>query len=213
MNLWEHYKAKTRALKKSKIVAHAAPRHGRQGQRFADMLEVGGAAPLKQEEISVVKDRTVRPPLHPPPSPPSPSPPSPLSTASNRSVRSWRNITLSPPSARAAEPHKPPTLSNKQATSNIARNKKYLPTDAQLDLHGCTSSEALAALEDFFYRMRVQKMRHLLIVTGKGTGIVKQTTQTFLERNKNIIAVQKTPAASQGGDGAIYVLLKKLAVK
>ncbi len=208
MNLWEHYKAKTRALKKNKVMAHGAPRHGGQGQRFADMLEVGGAAPLKQEEISVVNDRTVRPLPHPPP-----SPQFPLSTASNRSAKQWRKITLSPPSARTDEPHKTPTLSNKRATSNIARNKKYLPTDAQLDLHGCTSAEALAALEDFFYRMRVQKMRHLLIITGKGTGIVKQTTQAFLEKNKNLLAAQKTPAASQGGDGAIYVLLKKSAVK
>jgi len=86
--------------------------------------------------------------------------------------------------------------------------------DARLDLHGMTQEEACEALEDFMQRTVKAGARHLLIITGKGRGgegVLRRHLPQWLGQlveAKAILALR--PAALRhGGDGAVYVILKR----
>ena len=96
--------------------------------------------------------------------------------------------------------------------ARIKRSKKTLPIDGRLDLHGMTADQGFALLDDFFYNMRVGKRRHLLVITGKGSGVMKQTLQQFLAQRSAIISSYRSADRRHGGDGAYYILLKKSSV-
>ena len=64
-------------------------------------------------------------------------------------------------------------------TAVMKKSKTPLPIDGRLDLHGMTADQGFAALDSFFYRMRTNRHRRLLIITGKGTGVMKKTLQQF----------------------------------
>ncbi|MGI9461434.1 MAG: Smr/MutS family protein [Alphaproteobacteria bacterium] len=91
--------------------------------------------------------------------------------------------------------------------------KQKLPIAAQLDLHGYTPSEASHLLNNFFYQMRAKKKRHLLIITGKGKGVMKQILKEFLIKNNSIISHQQIADLRHGGSGATYIILKKSAMQ
>lgn len=59
----------------------------------------------------------------------------------------------------------------------MARKKKSrVPI---LDLHGCTKDQVFIKIEDF-----LRKHRHLpkiKIMTGKGSGVIQQTTKKYME--------------------------------
>ena len=93
--------------------------------------------------------------------------------------------------------------------ARIKRSKKTLPIDGRLDLHGMTADQGFALLDDFFYNMRVGKRRHLLVITGKGSGVMKQTLQQFLAQRSAIISSYRSADRRHGGDGAYYIVLKK----
>lgn len=89
-----------------------------------------------------------------------------------------------------------------------------MPIDGTLDLHGFTQTEAYSALQNFI-RFSVQRNRRcLLIVTGKGRmneGILRQSVPRWLKEpdlSQYILSVQ-TARPKDGGDGALYVLLRR----
>lgn len=62
---------------------------------------------------------------------------------------------------------------------------KNLPT---LDLHGCNRYEALLKMEEFI-NDNIKLKNHLIIVIhGKGLGILKKEIQEALRKNKRVIA-------------------------
>ena len=90
-------------------------------------------------------------------------------------------------------------------------------TQAQVDLHGNTRDEAKAALERFIQTSRVAGHRCVLVVTGRGLHsidqlpVLKQGVQTWLTRgrlSRHVLAFC-TARPSDGGSGAVYVLLRR----
>ncbi|OHC75594.1 MAG: hypothetical protein A3G18_00065 [Rhodospirillales bacterium RIFCSPLOWO2_12_FULL_58_28] len=88
--------------------------------------------------------------------------------------------------------------------------------EARVDLHGMTQHQAHGALADFIAKSYDSGRRCVLVITGKGrgglsAGVLRSGVPRWLNQSPNrekIISL--TQAASRdGGDGALYVLLKK----
>lgn len=85
------------------------------------------------------------------------------------------------------------------------------PIDAKLDLHGMTQENAHNALVSFIEKHIKLETRRLLVITGKGSGILRASLPRWLTApnlNKSILAFD-VAKAKHGGDGAYYILLKR----
>jgi DNA-nicking Smr family endonuclease len=93
--------------------------------------------------------------------------------------------------------------------------KGSLDIDAVIDLHGLTQAVAHAALFRFVLGSADLGRRCLLVITGKGngrgTGVLKAEVPRWLNEpslKPHILAVTRAQP-KDGGDGALYVLLKR----
>ena len=93
--------------------------------------------------------------------------------------------------------------------------KGEMGVDATLDLHGMHQDAAHAALLRFVERAAAGGQRCLLIVTGKGlregTGVLRAQVPRWLNEaslRPLILAIHRA-RPQHGGDGALYVLLKR----
>ncbi len=141
------------------------------------------------------------------------------------------------PIKREAKKEGPPPLVPGQLAGLDRRSgeklrKGQMPVEAKLDLHGMTQNAAHAAVARFVENQHAAGKRCVLIVTGKGgtradpyrakegsgrftfsagRGILKEALPRWLNEPRlraHIIAVQPASRA-HGGDGAVYVLLKR----
>ncbi len=93
------------------------------------------------------------------------------------------------------------------------RRGRY-PVQAEIDLHGMTSAEALAATNDFLTECAARRIRCVRIVHGKGLGsgergpVLKNAINYWLRQFDNVLAFCSAPA-TDGGAGAVYVYLKR----
>jgi len=92
--------------------------------------------------------------------------------------------------------------------------KGQLRIAAELDLHGLTANKARQMLDNFMARTgNTDNQSCIRIIHGKGYGsrdnlpIIKMYIQQWLQSNKNVLAYCSCKR-SDGGTGAIYVLLK-----
>ncbi|HUV33261.1 MAG TPA: Smr/MutS family protein [Devosiaceae bacterium] len=123
-----------------------------------------------------------------------------------------------PLSAMAQSASKPlePNLKRK-----IARGREAI--DSTLDLHGMRQADAHQALERFVLAASARGDRNVLVITGKGTtrgadtaapqpGVLRQAVPRWLSAPALSPYVSGSGAAarSHGGEGAIYVRLKRL---
>lgn len=94
--------------------------------------------------------------------------------------------------------------------------------EAVLDLHGKTENDAFSVVEDFIVRSYNAGKRCVIIITGKGLsvhsddifatkGILKKSVPQWLNapRLRAMVLVYKHPSARLGGDGALYILLRR----
>lgn len=98
---------------------------------------------------------------------------------------------------------------DKNTAENFRKGKAAI--DAMLDLHGMTQSNAHNALVAFIEKQVKLESRRLLVITGKGSGILRASLPRWLTApnlNKYILAFD-VAKAKHGGDGAYYVLLKR----
>jgi DNA-nicking Smr family endonuclease len=137
--------------------------------------------------------------------------------------------------ARPLKP-KPPKKSEKKksavtgpsgvngATEDRLRKGQVEP-DAKLDLHGMTEAAAHRALLRFLEGAAKRGNRLVLVVTGKGNprkeesaswmqsphGVLKQMVPRWLNQPEAaaLIASIRTAHVRHGGDGALYVYLRK----
>jgi DNA-nicking Smr family endonuclease len=91
-----------------------------------------------------------------------------------------------------------------------------LPIDARLDLHGLTTSKASERVVDFLRQMRAGGERCVLIIHGKGDylpggGVLRGEIVAWLSqgRARKYVAAFATAVARDGGEGAIYVALRR----
>ncbi len=127
--------------------------------------------------------------------------------------------------------HKHPNKHSRETTNIDYRTQQRLkrgkiPIDGRLDLHGMTQTQAYDALLEYIPVAHASDKRCLLIITGKGLphsgdiklvdrckhiGILKQKTPKWLGMpplSSYILDIQ-TARSNHGGEGALYVLLRR----
>jgi DNA-nicking Smr family endonuclease len=94
--------------------------------------------------------------------------------------------------------------------------KGHLPIEARVDLHGMVQSEAHGFLLHFLLRAHDRGLRHVLVITGKGTslgseGALKRAVPMWfsLPEFRMLISSYEPAARTHGGEGALYVRLSK----
>uniref|UniRef100_UPI0025EA420D Smr/MutS family protein n=1 Tax=uncultured Caulobacter sp. TaxID=158749 RepID=UPI0025EA420D len=126
-------------------------------------------------------------------------------------------LRLHPEDLQAPAP-KPP----KGPAGHIEPNRKLRivkerdPIGARLDMHGLDQDQARATLEGFIRRAYDDGHRAVLIITGKGKvgqGVLRQRTPEWLAGPavREMIAGVSTADQRHGGEGALYVALKRKA--
>lgn len=120
-----------------------------------------------------------------------------------------------PPQARAL-----PHLTHGHSPGVDARNAErlrrgQLSIEARIDLHGMTQDAAHAALVGFVARGYDAGRRCVLVITGKGlregTGVLRAAVPRWLNepRLRGMILAFSHAQPRDGGEGALYVLLKR----
>lgn len=107
-----------------------------------------------------------------------------------------------------------PISLDRRTRQKIARGHHEI--DARLDLHGYTQAEAHAVLLGFLHRTQLRGGRIALVITGKGRGgeigALKRAVPLWLAlpEFRSLVIGFDTAAISHGGEGALYVRLKKV---
>jgi DNA-nicking Smr family endonuclease len=118
-------------------------------------------------------------------------------------------------------PPRPPELApgriagvDKRLAERLKRGQ--LAIEAMLDLHGLTQEEAHRQLDGFLAQSAHAGRRCVLIITGKGiwrteAGILREMVPRWLNEPPNRARVLAIAHAQprHGGEGALYVLLKR----
>lgn len=91
-----------------------------------------------------------------------------------------------------------------------------LALEARIDLHGLFQSEAHNVLLDFIIRAHERGLRHVLVITGKGSsmgseGALKRALPLWFSKPefRFFISSYETAARNHGGEGAFYVRLSR----
>lgn len=92
-----------------------------------------------------------------------------------------------------------------------------LPIDSRLDLHGMRVREARGQLDLFLRTMRARKERCVLVIHGKGEhspqgiGVLRGEIAAWLSQGPSSqhVAAFVTATEHDGGEGAVYVLLRR----
>ena len=92
-----------------------------------------------------------------------------------------------------------------------------VPIDARIDLHGMVLAEARGHLDLFVRTMRARGERCLLVIHGKGKhspgglGVLRGEIAAWLSQRpaSEHVAAFATAVDDDGGEGAVYVLLRK----
>jgi DNA-nicking Smr family endonuclease len=94
--------------------------------------------------------------------------------------------------------------------------------DARIDLHGMTQTEAHAALRRLLQRSQASGAKFVLVITGKGEpnaplngrGVLRRQVPQWLAlpEFRRYVAGFDVAHAGHGGEGALYVRLRKAAL-
>jgi DNA-nicking Smr family endonuclease len=94
--------------------------------------------------------------------------------------------------------------------------KGRLDLDARIDLHGLFQEEAHALLHSFILRAHDRGLRHVLVITGKGSsmgseGALKRAVPMWFGKPefRHLISSWESSAPNHGGEGALYVRLSR----
>lgn len=151
---------------------------------------------------------------------PEPEPSSPPS----RPVRTFRPEGPAMPAYRPPYALAAPKLAETPIEPNLRRRlaRGRVPIDAVLDLHGMTQEEAHGALIRFVSRRAARGDRTVLLITGKGLkktgylqieqrGILRYAVPRWLAEPPlaELVAGVDTAHTGHGGEGALYVRLRK----
>ena len=128
-----------------------------------------------------------------------------------------KSAAIAPAPSRSVPPKSPPAAAplEKRLKQKIARGSQ--PIDARLDLHGHTQAEAHGALLRFLRRTQSRGGRLVLVITGKGVrgesgGVLKRAVPMWLglPEFRDMVIGFDTAAISHGGEGALYVRVRKV---
>ncbi|MBI1404848.1 MAG: DNA mismatch repair protein MutS [Caulobacter sp.] len=114
---------------------------------------------------------------------------------------------------RARVPPPPAPLEPNRARRVV---REHDPIAGRLDLHGLTVDHARPTLERFIFAAFDRGDRVVLVITGKGNqgeGIIRRLTPEWLSAPplRAMIAGVQPAHRRHGGDGALYVAIKRRA--
>ena len=86
-----------------------------------------------------------------------------------------------------------------------------LPIEARLDLHGLNQDQAHGRLNQFIEHAQSRALRCVLVITGKGGGVLKRQVPIWLNmpRLRSHILAFNPARRRDGGEGALYVLIRR----
>lgn len=86
-----------------------------------------------------------------------------------------------------------------------------LPIDARLDLHGLRPDDAREKVLEFLKEKRARGERCVLVIHGKGEGVLRGEIAAWLSqgRGREHVAAFATAREEDGGEGALYVALRR----
>lgn len=157
----------------------------------------------------------------PPPARPAPAD-APPATAEPKAKRETKPATARPrPRPVTPPPRAEPALEHGRAagvdrrrTERLRRGR--LPVEARLDLHGDTQDQAHAALGRFLGESQARGLRCVLVITGKGLGaekigVLRGAVPRWLNQAplRPMLLAFCHAQPKHGGDGALYLLLKR----
>ncbi len=131
-------------------------------------------------------------------------------------ARAAKSAPLPPKATPAPGPAAPPLAPlGRRMRQRVARGREAI--DARFDLHGLTQSEAHAELLRFLRSASARGHRLVLVITGKGRrngegGVLRRQVPQWLalpEFRSFVIGFEDAHIA-HGGEGALYVRLRKL---
>lgn len=145
------------------------------------------------------------PPEPPAPAPGAPAPPTPAGRAKGPAPRPPAPPRPPPPRATGIEP-------NRERRIVMGREE----IGARLDLHGLDQDRARAVLTAFLTRAQQEGYRAVLVITGKGRigdGVLRRRLPDWLNEPplRGLVAGVSYAHRRHGGEGAVYVALKRLA--
>jgi DNA-nicking Smr family endonuclease len=105
---------------------------------------------------------------------------------------------------------------DKPTHKKIAKGRVVI--EGRIDLHGLTQSEAYGLLLGFLQRAHLRKLRHVLVITGKGSsfgsdGVLRQAVPLWFVTPafRILVSGYEDAARNHGGTGAIYVRMRREA--
>lgn len=120
---------------------------------------------------------------------------------------------LQPGQARNSSSHRHHPI-ERPVQQKIAKGR--LPLEARIDLHGLVQSEAHAMLLSFLVHAHERGLRHVLVITGKGSsmgseGALKRAVPLWFSKPefRFLISGYETASRTHGGEGALYVRLSR----
>lgn len=121
-----------------------------------------------------------------------------------------------PPRTKTAPPAEPPPPSGIEPNRHRRLVRERDPIERRIDLHGLDQDAARSALLAFLMRAQAEGERAVLVITGKGTrgdGVLRRRAPEWLAdpRLRGVVAGVSIADRRHGGDGALYVALKRPA--
>ena len=83
--------------------------------------------------------------------------------------------------------------------------------DRRLDLHGKTAAHAQIKLQSFIENAAYSGCRCVLVITGKGSGVLQRLVPDWIkgERLSGLVLALAQAHKTDGGNGALYILLRR----
>ncbi len=125
-------------------------------------------------------------------------------------------------------PSAPPPINTFDHRHKRKLSRNIEAIDSRIDLHGMRQAEAFPALRRFLFACAARGDRNVLVITGKGTRVDLERTRDYMGEERGVlrrlvpkwlrepefraIVISYTTAGPRhGGDGALYVRVRKLS--
>jgi len=103
-----------------------------------------------------------------------------------------------------------PMKEQKEIKNRASDDAVELPVDGVLDLHTFSPKDVKELLYDYLFACRDKGIFEIRIIHGKGTGALRKTVHSILEKMPEVASF-RTAAEDAGGWGATSVHLKRKA--
>ena len=143
----------------------------------------------------------------------------------SREIRPIKHVKSIPKGPIVINDHSPGRAPGIDRKTSLKLKKGKVEIDYKLDLHGLTQIEAKQALEQTILGAWKDKLRLILVITGKGlrqsksnelsdngaTGVLRRIVPRWLKEAplSNFVLAFSSAQQTHGGSGALYVLLRR----